>query len=159
MEYGSSWGRFKRWMYRGGQPHALARFFNRGWAILAARGVAPDYMVTLEVEGRRSGRKISFPLVMAVVGKERFLVSMLGPDVAWVRNLKAAGGHALLHHGVTERVRLEELAIEERPAILRAYLQRASGARPHLPVDRDAPIEAFRAVAPRIPVFRVVPAV
>jgi hypothetical protein len=158
MESGISWGRFKRWMYRGDQPHALARFFNRGWAILAARGMAPDYMVTLDVEGRRSGRRISFPLVVASVDRQRFLVSMLGPDVAWVRNVKAAGGHAILRHGVAERVRLEELAVEERPPVLRAYLQTASGARPHVPVDKDAPLEDFQAAAARIPVFRVLPA-
>jgi hypothetical protein len=112
-------------------------------------------MVTLEVVGRRSGRAISFPLVMAVVDSERHLVSMLGADVAWVRNLHAAGGHALLRHGRTERVRLEEVPVEKRGRVLKAYLRRAPGARPHIPVDKDAPLEEFEAMAPRIPVFRV----
>jgi len=126
--------------------------------VVHALGIAPNYLVTLEVEGRRSGRTTSFPLVMAVVDGERYLVSMLGRDVAWVRNLRAADGHALLHHGRTERVRLEEIPVEQRGTVLKAYLRRAPGARPHLPVDKDAPLEEFEAIAAQIPVFRVLPA-
>jgi hypothetical protein len=80
------WKRFKNWLYRGRRPNALARALNRAWATLHTLGVAPNYFVTLEVTGRRSGRTISFPLVMALVGGERYLVSMLGNDVAWVHN-------------------------------------------------------------------------
>jgi hypothetical protein len=131
---------------------------NRVSVVVHALGIAPNYLVTLEVVGRRSGRAISFPLVMAVVDGKRFLVSMLGSDVAWVRNLRAANGHALLHHGRTERVRLEELPVEERGPVLKAYLQRAPGARPHIPVDKNAPLEEFEAIAAQIQVFRVLAA-
>ena len=147
---------FKRWLYQGNRPNALARALNRGWAIVHSLGIFPNWLVTLEVTGRRSGRTLSFPLAMAVVDGQRYLVSMLGADVNWVRNLRAAGGHARLRHGRTERVRLEEVPVPERPAVLKAYLKRAPGARPHVPVDKDAPIEAFEAVAAAIPVFRVV---
>ena len=108
--------------------------------------------------GRSSGRTIALPLVMAVLDGERYLVSMLGGDVAWVRNVKAAGGRAVLRHGRAEPVRLEELAIEKRAPVLKAYLQRAPGARPHLPVDKDAPLAEFEAIAGQIPVFRVLAA-
>jgi deazaflavin-dependent oxidoreductase (nitroreductase family) len=152
------WHELKRWLYRDGRPHALARALNRGWATLHARGIAPNHLVTLEIRGRRSGRAISFPLVMVVFDGERFLVSMLGEDAAWVRNVQAAAGRAVLRHGRTEAVRLVELEAEKRAPVLRAYLQRAPGARPHLPVHKDAPLEAFERVAGRIPVFRVLPA-
>ncbi len=155
----SNWfGRLHRWLYRGGHPHALAQALNRGWATLHALGIAPNYLVTLEVTGRRSGRTISFPLVMAVVDGERYLVSMLGADAAWVRNVRAAGGQAVLRHGQTERVRLEEVAVEQRGPILKAYLRRAPGARPHVPVDVDAPLAEFEAIAAQFPVFRVLAA-
>jgi F420H(2)-dependent quinone reductase len=131
---------------------------NRASAVVHALGVAPNYLVTLEVVGRRSGRASSFPLVMAVVEGERYLVSMLGSDVAWVRNLRAADGHALLRHGRTERVRLEEIPVEKRAPVLKAYLQRAPGARPHVPVDKDASLEQFETIAARVPVFRVLAA-
>lgn len=147
---------FKRDMYRGNRPGPLARVLNRGWATLHAMGIAPGYLVTLEVAGRRSGRTISFPLVMVSVDGERYLVSMLGEGAAWIKNVKAAGGEATLRHGRTEHVRLEEIEVEARAPVLKAYLKRAPGARPHVPVDKDAPLEAFEAIAPRIPVFRVV---
>jgi deazaflavin-dependent oxidoreductase (nitroreductase family) len=150
--------RFKRWLYQGNRPGALAALLNRGWAFAHALGIAPNYLVTLEVVGRRSGRPVSLPLVMAVVGGERYLVSMLGDDVAWVRNVKAAGGRAILRHGRAEQVRLEELPAEQRAPVLKAYLQRAPGARPHVPVSKDAPLADFEAIAARIPVFRVLPA-
>jgi deazaflavin-dependent oxidoreductase (nitroreductase family) len=60
----------------------MARALNRLSATVHALGVAPDYLVTLEVTGRRSGRPISFPLVMVVVDGERYLVSMLGPGAS-----------------------------------------------------------------------------
>src|SRR5258705_9638079 len=94
-----AWAEFTRWLYRGHRPNAVARALNRISAIVHALGVAPNYLCTLELTGRRSGRAISFPLVMAVVGGERYLVSMLGTDVAWVRNLRAAGGRARLSRG------------------------------------------------------------
>jgi hypothetical protein len=146
---------FKRWLYRGGRPNILARALNKSWAVLHALGIAPNYLVTLEVPGRRSGRTISFPLVMAVVDGERYLVSMLGTNAAWVQNVHAAGGHARLRHGQTERVRLADVPVEQRGRVLKAYLQVAPGARPHLPVDKDAPLAEFQAIAAQFPVFRV----
>jgi hypothetical protein len=78
-------GNFARWMYHDGRPNLLARIMNRASAIVFARGIARDYLVTLEVAGRRSGRLISLPLVMVVVGGQRYLASMLGGNAAWVR--------------------------------------------------------------------------
>jgi len=86
---------------------------------------------------------------------ERYLVSMLGRDVAWVRNLDAAGGRALLRHGRVEEVRLEPVPVERRAPIVKAYLKRAPGARPHIAVDKDAPLAEFEAIAAEIPVFCV----
>ncbi len=129
---------------------------NRGWAIIHASGIAPNYLVTLELKGYRSGRTISFPLAMIVMDGERYLVSMLGNEAAWVRNVRASNGYALLRHGKTEPVRLETVAVDQRAPVLKAYLQRAPGARPHIPVDKDAPLEAFQGIASKFPVFRVV---
>jgi hypothetical protein len=72
-----------------------------------------------------------------------------------VQNLRAAGGRATLRHGVTEEVRLDEVDIALRPPILKAYLKRAPGGRPHIPVDKDAPLAEFEKVAAQIPVFQV----
>jgi hypothetical protein len=150
-----AWRGLSRWLYRGQRPNAVARVVNRGTAAVFASGLATDRLVTLEVTGQRTGRTVSLPLVMAVLDGERYLVSMLGPGAAWVRNVKAAGGRAVLRHGRREAVLLEEVAIARRAPILRAYLQRAPGARPHIRVDPGAPLAAFEAIAAQFPVFRV----
>jgi hypothetical protein len=146
----------QKWFYRGGRPNRVARILNRCWAAVHALGVAPDYLVTVEVPGRRSGRIVSLPLVMVVVGSERYLVSMLGEEVNWVRNVKAAGGNVTLRHGRREEVSLEEVAPDRRAPVLKAYLKRAPAARAHLPIDKDAPLAEFEQVSPRFPVLRVV---
>lgn len=146
---------FKRWLYRGGHPHALAKLLNRGWAFVHAKGIAPNYMVTLEVVGRKSGKTISFPLAMTVLDGKRYLVSMLGKDANWVQNVRAANGQATLRHGITEEIRLEEVAETERAPIIKAFLQHAPGARPHVAVHKDASLAAFAAIAAEHPVFRV----
>ncbi len=96
-------------------------------------------------------------MVVAEVGRERYLVSMLGEGADWVRNVRAANGEAVLSHGAAQQVRLEEVPVSERAPILQAYLRRAPGARPHFDIDPEAPIEEFARVAPRYPVFRLAP--
>jgi hypothetical protein len=142
-------------MYREGRPNAVAKALNRISAILHSAGIFPNYFVTLEVVGRKSGKIISFPLAMTVMNGERYLVSMLGPESNWVRNLKAAGGKATLRHGITEQVLLEDVDASQRAPILKAYLRLAPGARPHIPVSKDAPVSEFEKIAPEYPVFRV----
>ncbi len=144
-----------RWMYRDGHPNRLAKILNRGSAILHSLGIYPNYFVTLEVAGRKSGKVISFPLVMTVMNGERYLVSMLGGGANWVRNLRAAGGKARLRHGTSEQVLLQEVDARERAPILQEYLQIAPGARPHIPAHKDAPIAEFEKIASEYPVFRV----
>lgn len=150
--------RFDRWLYRGGRPNRLARAINRIWATAAATGVlGPARMVTLEVKGRRTGRVVSFPLVVADLQGERYLVAMLGQDTNWVQNVRAAGGQAVLRRGRGEAVRLEEVEPGSRAPILRRYLALSPGGRTHIPVDQDAPVEDFERIAGRYPVFRVTP--
>jgi len=149
----------KRWIYRTGRPDLIARALNRIAAIQYSAGIlSPARAVTLEVTGRRTGRLISFPVVAAEYDRERYLVSMLGNDANWVRNVRAADGRAVLRRGSRKQVRLEEVEPADRAPILRRYLAVAPGARPHLPVDRHAPLEEFERIAAQFPVFRITPA-
>ena len=134
----------KRWMYRGQRPNLIARIMNRASAVVASSGVTSDYMVTLEVAGRKSGRIASLPLVMVAVNGERYLVSMLGDNVQWVQNVRAAGGRAVLRSGGREKIRLEEVRAAERAPILRAYLEQAPGARSHVPVKQGCTACGFQ---------------
>ena len=95
-------------------------------------------------------------MVVAVVDKQRYLVSMLGENVNWVKNVRAAGGKAAFRSGSREEILLEQVSIDQRAPILKAYLRRAPGARPHIPVDKDDPLADFEKVVADFPVFRVV---
>ena len=145
----------RRWLYRQRHASGPARFLNAAQARLAAAGVGPRWLVMVGVTGRRSGRTISFPAVIADYEGGRYLVSMLGEDTNWVRNVRAAGGRAVLRHGGREPVRLQEVEVGRRAPILRCYLERASGARPHIPVDYRAPVASFEPIAAQYPVFRI----
>jgi len=145
---------YLRWLYRRGRPNKFARLQNRASAAAFAAGIWPRRVAALDVRGRASGRIISLPVVITEHTGDRYLVSMLG-EVNWVRNVRAAGGSAVLRHGRREEVRLVEIPAESRAPILRRYLEVAPGGRPHIPVDRHAPLEEFGKVAARIPVFRI----
>jgi len=149
-------GALKRRLYDGGRPGAFMRVMNRIDALLYASGIlAPRHAVTLEVVGRRSGRPVSLPVAVVEHDGKRFVVSMLGPEVNWVRNVRAAGGHAVLRRRGREPVTLEEMPVDRRAPVLRRYLAVAPGARPHIPVDRRAPLSEFERIAHRYPVFLI----
>ena len=148
-------GPLKRWLYRGQRPNWIAKILNKGWAIVAATGITSNYLVTLEVTGRKSGRTVSFPLVMVVIAGQRYLVPMLGANAQWVLNVRAAGGKAVLRSGGREEVQLEEVPVEQRAPILQVYMQKAPGAQPHIPVNKHAPLAEFEKIAAAYPVFHL----
>ncbi|MDO5498068.1 MAG: hypothetical protein Q4F67_00115 [Propionibacteriaceae bacterium] len=143
-----------RQMYAGGRGNQVARTYARGWAWAFAKGLLPRRWVTLEVPGRSSGRLTRFPLGMADLDGRWFLVSMLG-ECHWTRNVRAAGGHAVLRRRRPRGVLLSEVPVADRAPIIKRYLQQVPGARPHIPVDRRAPLAEFEAIAGDIPVFEV----
>ncbi|MDP9794163.1 deazaflavin-dependent oxidoreductase (nitroreductase family) [Catenuloplanes nepalensis] len=148
----------KRRMYPDDRPGRLARLMNRIDAAQYAAGLlSPRRAVTLEVIGRRSGRPIAVPVVVATVDGERYLVSMLGERANWVHNVRAAGGRAVLRRGRREPVLLSEVPVAQRPPILRRYLRLAPGARPHVPVTAATSEQELRTLAAGFPVFRVGP--
>jgi F420H(2)-dependent quinone reductase len=149
------YGDYVRWMYRQNRPNKWARWQNRLSAVVFGAGAMPTRAAALEVRGRTSGRVISFPVAIADYDGERYLVSMLGDNVNWVRNVRASDGEAVLRHGRSETIRLVEVPGEERAPILRRYLEVAPGGRPHIPIDRRAPLEQFEEIAAAFPVFRI----
>lgn len=148
--------RFIQWMYRGQRPHWMARWLNSLSAVLVPLGIGARYgLMALEVRGRMSGKTISLPVAVVTVCGKRYLVSMLGENVQWVKNVRAADGRAVLRSRRREPVRLEEIPAAQRAPILKVYLQRAPGARPHIPVDKGAPLADFERIAAAYPVFEV----
>jgi deazaflavin-dependent oxidoreductase (nitroreductase family) len=153
---GPAWYAPKRWIYRGGRPGPVAKAMNGVTARLYAAGVfSSGRGATLEVRGRRSGKPVSLPVVVADYGGSRYLVSMLGAGANWVRNVQAADGQATLVRRGRHAVRLVEVPVDQRAPILRRYLEVAPGARPHIPVSRKAPPEQFQQIGAQFPVFRI----
>lgn len=145
-----------RRMYPAGRASTTARRLSRLWARVFALGLLPRRWVTLDVVGRRSGRPVSFPLGMADLDGRWYLVSMLGERANWVRNVRAADGRATLRHGRARRCRLVAITdLAEKAPILKRYLQTVPGGRPHIPIDRHAPVASFASHAEAFPVFRV----
>jgi hypothetical protein len=81
-------------MYREGRPNRLASLLNRGWAAAGKAGLSPGLLVALEVRGRRSGRPISFPLMVADYQGERYLVAMLTRAEGELGGQRASGRRA-----------------------------------------------------------------
>jgi deazaflavin-dependent oxidoreductase (nitroreductase family) len=142
-------------MYAGGRADETARWYARLWTRIFRTGLLPRRWVVLEVTGRRSGQTRSFPLGMADVDGRWYLVSMLG-ECNWVANVRAAGGQVVVRRHRRRAARLAEVPVAERAAILRRYVEKVPGARPHVPVARNATLAEFAAVADRYPVFEVV---
>jgi deazaflavin-dependent oxidoreductase (nitroreductase family) len=149
-------GNLLRWMYQDKRPNWIAKFLNNITAALASSGLTSNYLETLEVIGRKSGRTLSLPVVIAIVDGQQYLVAMLGENVQWVQNVRASGGKAVLRSGRRVKVTLEEVAADQRAPILKAYLKRAPGARPHMPVDKEAPLVKFEEIASAYPTFRII---
>ena len=136
----------------------IARALNRIVAFqYSVRALMPPRAVTLEVPGRLTGRLVPFAVPFAEYGHEQYLISTLGNDAHWVRNVRTTHGRAVLRRGRREQVRLEEVEPAGRAPILRHYVAVAPGARLYLPVDRHAPLEEFERIAAQYPVFRIAP--
>ena len=146
-----------RAMYLGNRANPTARRLARFWARIIRLGLLPRRWVVLEVVGRRSGRIVRFPLGMADWQGQWYLVPMLGDRCNWVRNVRAAGGRATLRRRRAIPCRLVEVPASQRAPIIKRYLAKAPGDRPHIPVDRHVPLVEFEAISSRYPVFQVVP--
>ena len=144
-----------RFFYRDRRPTRFGRIVNNATAWLAAHGLTPPILLTLQVVGRKSGALRSTVLVPAEVDGKRYLVSILGEGSEWVRNLRASGGRAFIKRGASRPVRLVEIPPEERAPILKEYCRVATSGRLHFPVPFDAPASAFAPIAAEYPVFRV----
>jgi deazaflavin-dependent oxidoreductase (nitroreductase family) len=144
-----------RAMYEGGRANAVARRYARFWVAVLGRGLLPGRGAVLEVPGRNSGQPRRFPLVEARIDRDRYLVSMLGEECNWVRNVRAVDGVVKLRHGRVESVQLVEVPVEQRARVIKRYVEQAPGARPHIPVDRSADVSVFETIAARYPVFRI----
>ncbi len=140
-------------MYR--RPMMLTRTMNKVTSWFASLGMTPSRMITLEVKGRRSGEVRSTVINSVEYEGERYFVSPRG-EAEWVRNVRAAGGRAVVRRRGRNQVLLEELPAEERAPIIKKYLgENAMATKQHFGVDPKAELPAFEEIAARHPVFRI----
>jgi deazaflavin-dependent oxidoreductase (nitroreductase family) len=146
-----------RLFYRNWRPTRLGRWVNRfnGW--WSGLGLPPRFQAALEVHGRQSGRRRSNPVAIATVDGKRYLVSMLGSESDWVKNVEAAHGDAVIRQGRRHRVHLVAVPPEQRAPILREYVRIAPSGRQHFPLPVGAPLSDFEAIVGRYPVYRIDP--
>ena len=142
------------------KPKSATNFFNEVVARLTRMGVSVYGSRILHVRGRKSGEWRTTPVnPLSLADGARYLVAPRG-TTQWVRNLRAVGTGELRIGRRVEPFTATEVADDDKPAILRAYLKRwkfevgvfFDG------VDAKAPEEKLREIAPGYPIFRIEPA-
>ncbi|MCU1687321.1 MAG: hypothetical protein JWQ81_8060 [Amycolatopsis sp.] len=126
----------------------ISKLTNLGMSVWGSR--------VLTVRGRKSGEPRSNAVNLLTVDGVRYLVAPRGVT-QWVRNLRVAGEGSLRVGKRVEEFTYVELADDEKPAILRAYLKRwkfevgvfFDG------VDAKASDETLLDIAPGYPIFRI----
>jgi deazaflavin-dependent oxidoreductase (nitroreductase family) len=138
------------------QPGRSTRVFNAAVAGLTRLGVSVWGSRVLAVRGRVSGQWRTTPVNLLTIDGTRYLVAPRGQS-QWVRNLRAAGGGELRLGRRAERFTATELADEQKPAVLRAYLKRWKAEIGVFfdGVGPDAPDAKLLEIAPGYPVFRI----
>jgi deazaflavin-dependent oxidoreductase (nitroreductase family) len=132
------------------------QIFNRIVAGMTKMGVSILGSRVLSVRGRKTGELRSTPVNLLTIDGVQYLVAPRG-HTQWVRNLRVAGTGELRVGRRVEVFTPAELADEDKPAILRAYLKRwkfevgvfFDG------IDHTATDEQLLAIAPGYPVFRI----
>jgi deazaflavin-dependent oxidoreductase (nitroreductase family) len=134
----------------------MLRLFNETVAALTRLGISIWGSRVLSVRGRKSGEWRSTPVNLLTFEGRRYLVAPRG-HTQWVRNMRAAGGGELRVGRRVEAFTAAELADDQKPELLRAYLRRwkfevgmfFDGVGP------DAPEEKLLEIAPGYPVFQI----
>ena len=143
------------------KPKSATGFFHIAVARLTRMGISVYGSRVLWVRGRTSGEWRTTPVnPLRLPDGTRYLVAPRG-NTQWVRNLRATGYTGELHVGRrAEPFVATEIADDDKPAILRAYLKHWKWEVSVFfdGVDAKAPDEKLREIAPGYPVFRIEPA-
>ncbi len=129
---------------------------NRLVAWLTRRGLSVWGSRVLAVRGRKSGQWRTTPVNVLTVDGERYLVAPRG-HVQWTHNMRAAGGGELRLGKHAEVFTAMEVADDDKPPLLRAYLKRwkAEVGIFFKGVGPDSSDADLRRIAPDHPVFRI----
>lgn len=138
-------------------PSAVERTFNRVFGFLVGLGLGFSHNYLLQVHGRKSGKLYSTPIDLLELDGKRYLVAPRG-RTQWVRNAEAAGQVTLKRGSFRQEYRLRALSDTEKPAVLKAYLDRfRREVQRYFSVPAGASVEAFASLLDSYPAFELIP--
>jgi F420H(2)-dependent quinone reductase len=129
--------------------------FNPLVGVLSKAGLSIAGSRVLEVQGRKSGEWRQTPVNPLPLDGHRYLVAPRG-DTQWVRNIRVSSNGRLVGRS-SQDFSVTEVGDDEKPPILRAYLQKWKwevGAF-FEGVGPDSTDAQLREIAPRHPIFRI----
>jgi deazaflavin-dependent oxidoreductase (nitroreductase family) len=139
------------------KPTALERALNRLFGILVGLGFGLRHNYLLQVRGRKSGRMYSTPVNLLAIDRKLYLVCPRG-RAQWVRNAEASG-RVLLKKRRIQEFELSVVPDEEKPAILKEYLERyGTTVQRYFPIKAGSPLSTFAPYVARYPIFDLRPA-
>ena len=137
------------------QPNLVDRISNRAFGFLLKLGIGLAHNYLLEVRGRKTGKVYSTPVNVLEYKGKKYLVAPRG-YTQWVRNVETSGEASLMQRAERTKVRLRTVADEEKPEILKAYLDRFKlTVQRYFPIAAGSPAEAFKSLAVRYPVYEI----
>jgi deazaflavin-dependent oxidoreductase (nitroreductase family) len=139
------------------QPTTLDRAINKLFGLLVGLGLGLPHNYLLQVHGRRSGRVYSTPVDVLSRDGKQYLVAPRG-YTQWVRNAIASGTVSLKKGRRCEVFGIRILADQEKPEILKSYLDRYKlTVQRYFPLPAGSPSAAFRTLTRQYPVFELIP--
>ena len=139
------------------KPTAFERVVNKTVALLARLGIGPRYLHLLRVKGRRTGKVYSTPVNLLETNGRYYLVGGRG-HTAWSKNASAVGEVTLVRGTNSRKYRAIPMSDYDKPKILKAYLEQyRHTVQKFFFVPAGSPLEAFRPIADRHPVFELFP--
>lgn len=139
------------------KPAKSSNIFNDTVARLTKMGISVYGSRVLYVRGRKTGELRSQPVNPLPYQGDRYLVAPRG-TTQWVRNIRAANGEAELRLGrKVEPIRVTEIADDDKPELLRAYLKKWAFESSVFfdGLTAKSTDEELRAAAPGYPIFRI----
>jgi deazaflavin-dependent oxidoreductase (nitroreductase family) len=137
------------------EPNLIDRTVNRAFGFILKLGIGLSHNYLLEVRGRKTGKVYSTPVNVLEHSGHEYLVAPRG-YTQWVRNVETSGEATLVRGSKREKVRLRPIAEEEKPEILKAYLDRFKlTVQRYFPIPAGSPVDIFVPLSTRYPVFEL----
>lgn len=139
------------------KPNSFERILNKAFGAMVGLGLGLRHNYPLQVPGRKSGRIYSTPIDLLELKEKRFLVAPRG-HTEWARNAEAAG-EIVLKKGIKRQIfRIRTVSHEEKPEILKAYLDRFKlTVQRYFPLRAGSAPSAFPEIAEGYPAFELLP--